>query len=60
VFLVLLYSKVGYKKCQKKYKFIKPQGRTMYRRRNLDSDFVVERKRVAAYVHVSTDVEEQL
>jgi len=32
----------------------------MYRRRNLDSDFVVERKRVAAYVHVSTDVEEQL
>lgn len=44
----------------KEVQVIKAGGRTTNRRRNLDSGFVVERKRVAAYVRVSTDGEEQL
>lgn len=36
----------------KEVQVIKAGGRTTNRRRNLDSGFVVERKRVAAYVRV--------
>lgn len=44
----------------KEVQVIKAGGRTTGRRRNLDSGLVIERKRVAAYVRVSTDGEEQL